>query len=487
MQAQQSRFSCLAACATGLALCAASAVAGPGVTVLHGFGYDEGQYPIGRLLYGSDGRIYGTTYGGGAARLGTAFAVAKDKTFTLLHSFKGEDGNSLNGGLIQLADGSLLGTTPQGSYCVGTLCSNFGGSVFVMSADGSGFATLRRFPGSGVPEGSGPGTLVDGGDGYFYGTTNSGGAHGLGTVFKTARDGSLVTLHSFDGVNGSTPGPLLTRGSDGYFYGSLRYGANSYDAGAIFRIAPDGGYTLLHTFDPFTEGKGPSGGLVELAGEFYGVTAAQGVGIGGAGTVFKIHPNGMVTRLKAFNGTDGATPVGPLALGPDGKLYGLTYGGGPGNGGTIFRLAPDGGGFMTLHGLVFADGTGPSAGPIIGADGLLYGAATYGGGTSSAVGSVFQFDPLAQQPATLAVSKFCYNEFNLCFRPINTTVGHAYDVIWTSANLTECVASGAWIGRKPPAGRLQFVPTQAGVFTYRLRCTGPGGAVKKGSVTVTVG
>ena len=487
MQARRFRVSRLAACAAGLALWAAGAGAGPGVTVLHGFGYSDGQYPIGRLLYGSDGRIYGTTYGGGNAGLGTAFAVAKDKTFTLLHSFKGDDGNSLASGLIELADGSLLGSTPQGSYCLGTVCSNFGGSVFAMGADGSGFATLRRFPGNGVPEGSAPGTLVDGGDGFFYGTTNTGGAHGFGTVFRIAGDGSLGTLHSFDGVNGGAPGPLLTRGSDGYFYGSLRYGANTYDAGAIFRIAPGGGYALLHTFDPLTEGRGPSGGLVELAGEFYGVTGAQGVGIGGAGTVFKIHPNGVVTRLKAFNGTDGAGPVGPLALGPDGKLYGLTHGGGPDNGGTIFRLAPDGGDFMTLHGLVFADGTGPSSGPIIGADGMLYGAGTYGGGTSSAVGSVFQFDPLARQPAKLAMSKYCYNEFDMCFKPINTTVGHAYDVIWTSANLSDCVASGAWAGRKPPAGRLQFVPLKPGVFTYRLRCTGPGGAVKSGGVTVTVG
>ncbi len=218
-------------CAVGLVLPAFGASAGPGVTVLHGFGYDEGQYPIGRLLYGSDGRIYGTTYGGGAAGLGTAFAVAKDKTFTLLHSFKGEDGNSLNGGLIQLADGSLLGSTPQGSYCVGPLCTNFGGSVFSMATDGSGFATLRRFPGDGVPEGSVPGTLVDGGDGFFYGTTNTGGAHNMGTVFKIARDGSVGTLHNFDGVNGSYPGPLLTRGSDGWFYGSLRNGANSNEAG----------------------------------------------------------------------------------------------------------------------------------------------------------------------------------------------------------------------------------------------------------------
>ena len=187
-------------CGVLFAACGAGAVAGPGVTVLRSFNNVDGQYPIGRLLYGSDGRIYGTTYGGGAAGLGTAFAVSKDRSFALLHSFNGLDGNSLNSGLIQLANGDLLGSTPQGSYCVGSVCSNFGGSVFTMASDGGGFATLRRFF-NGTAEGWVPGTMVDGGDGFFYGTTNSGGALNLGTVFRIAPDGSLGTLHSFNGVD----------------------------------------------------------------------------------------------------------------------------------------------------------------------------------------------------------------------------------------------------------------------------------------------
>lgn len=472
-------------CAALLGLLGAGATAGPGVTVLRGFDYVDGQYPLGRLLHGSDGRIYGTTYAGGAAGLGTAFAVAKDRSFSLLHSFNGLDGNSLNGGLIQLPGGALLGSTPQGSYCVGSVCSNFGGSVFTMAGDGSGFATLRRFVDS-AAEGWTPGTLVDGGDGFFYGTTSSGGALSLGTVFRIAPDGSVGTLHSFNGVDGSYPGALLTRGSDGNFYGSVRYGANSNDAGAIFRIAPGGSFALLHTFDPNTEGSGPSGGLIELGGAFYGVAGSRGIGIGGAGTVFRIYPSGAVTTLKAFNGTDGSGPVGPLALGPDGNLFGLTSGGGLDNGGTIFRITPEGT-FMTLHRLAFADGTRPSAGPIIGPDGMLYGAGTYGGGTAGAVGSVFQFDPLATQPAALSMSKYCYNEFNTCFRPINTWVGQPYDVVWSSANLDQCVASGAWLGTKPPGGRLQFVATRPGIYTYRLRCSGPSGAQNSARITVTVG
>lgn len=466
------------------ALLCAGAAAGPGVTVLHSFDGADGQYPQGRLLRGSDGRLYGSTSAGGSLGLGTVFAVAADKTHTILHAFDGSDGNSLDSGLLQSADGTLYGTTPQGSFCAGSVCSGFSGSVFRLAPDGSGFTTLRRFAGSG-PDGAQPGALVDGGDGFFYGTTRSGGASNLGTVFKLAPDGSLGTVFSFNATSGWYPDRLLTRGSDGLLYGALRYGPGGNDAGALFRVATDGSYTLLHTMDPNTDGSGPSGGLVELGGAFYGVAATRGIGIGGAGTVFRMYPNGSLGTIKAFNGQDGASPVGPLALGPDGNLYGLTYGGGP-EGGTIFRIEPSGT-FMTLHGLTSFDGTRPVAGPVIGSDGLLYGATTQYGGSPGASGSVFQFDPLAAQPAVLDMSKVCYNEFNTCFRPINTTVGKPYDIVWTSANLKECIGTGAWAGRKPPAGKVQYAQVKPGVYTYRLRCSGPGGAVRNASVTVTVG
>lgn len=472
-------------CAALLALLCAAASAGPGVTVLHSFDYADGQYPQGRLLYGSDGRLYGSTYAGGLAGYGTVFAVGKDKTHTVLHAFDGNDGNSLDSGLLQAASGALFGTTPQGSTCVGSLCTGFGGTVFTLASDGSSFATLRRFTGSGGPEGWQPGALVDGGDGFFYGTTRTGGASNMGTVFRVSPDGSLGTLFHFNAATGSYPDRLLTRGSDGFFYGALRYGPGGLDSGALFRVASDGSFTLLHTMDANTDGSGPSGGLVELDGAFYGVAASRGIGIGGAGTVFRMYPNGSFTRLKAFNGSDGASPVGPLAAGPDGRLYGLTFGGGP-QGGTIFRIETSGT-FMTLHGLSTFDGTNPVAGPVFGSDGLLYAATTQYGGSTGASGSVFQFDALAQQPAELEMRKVCYNEFNTCFKPINTTVGRPYDVIWTSANLDNCIASGAWLGRKPPGGRQQEVQLTPGIYNYRLRCTGPGGAMRNANIVVTVG
>ena len=67
------------------------------------------------------------------------------------------------------------------------------------------------------PNGSNPqARLVQGSDGYFYGTTESGGAHGVGTVFRISTNGALTSLYSFTGGNdGANPECRWCRGSDG--------------------------------------------------------------------------------------------------------------------------------------------------------------------------------------------------------------------------------------------------------------------------------
>jgi uncharacterized repeat protein (TIGR03803 family) len=467
-----------------LLTCAASPIAAAGVTVLHSFNYADGQYPEGRLLQAPDGSLIGTTYAGGDFGYGTVYSVTTDGNYQILHSFSGTDGDSLYEGVVFGADGNLYGTTPQGSLSVGGVSSNFGGSIFQLTPQGQ-FTTLKYFAGNGQPGGGQPGTLVDGGDGYFYGTNTYGGAtvSGAGTVFRIAPDGSFAVLHAFDGTTeGLYPGQALTHAGDGNFYGTLQYGPNSAAAGAIFRMTPTGVVTLMHVFNG-ADGNTPSGNLVEPGdGNFYGTTA--GGGVSNSGTVFRMAADGSITTLYSFNGADGSGPVGGLALGSDGNLYGLTSSGAANSGGTIFRVTPQGR-FMTRHQLSPADGENPSAGPIFGSNGLLYGTTIRYGGAAGASGSVFQFDALTQQPADLQMTKFCYNEFDICMTPFNTVVGQPYTVQWTSSNLTRCTASGAWRGKKPPAGRLDVVPTQAGIFTYRLFCTGPGGS-ESAKVTVTV-
>jgi uncharacterized repeat protein (TIGR03803 family) len=101
------------------------------------------------------------------------------------------------------------------------------------------------------------------------------------------------------------------------------------------------------------------------------------------------------TMLYTFIGPpDGFDLSGPLALGPNGVLYGTTSNGGSGNG-TVFALAPPaqpGGSWTetTLHAFTGDDGAGPR-GVTAGPDGTLYGTTVTGG--AGGHGTVFALTP----------------------------------------------------------------------------------------------
>jgi uncharacterized repeat protein (TIGR03803 family) len=88
------------------------------------------------------------------------------------------------------------------------------------------------------PDGSNlEGGLIQGSDGSFYGTAQSGGAYGLGTVFRMDASGNATVLHSFSGLEGHGPIAALVQGQDGNFYGTAIDGG-SEQLGAVFRIKP---------------------------------------------------------------------------------------------------------------------------------------------------------------------------------------------------------------------------------------------------------
>jgi uncharacterized repeat protein (TIGR03803 family) len=158
------------------------------------------------------------------------------------------------------------------------------------------------------------------------------------------------------------------QGSDGNFYGTTGFGGDS-GFGTIFNITTNGELTTLFNFH-FTDGQGPSTKLIfGPDGNLYGTTSMGGStnnNPNGLGTVFRITKNGVFTSLVTFQGSNGSNPSAPLVLGADGNLYGTTFHGGPGAGGTVFRiiLTPQFTGISkTANGSASITGIGPSASP----------------------------------------------------------------------------------------------------------------------------
>ncbi|HEV2301192.1 MAG TPA: choice-of-anchor tandem repeat GloVer-containing protein [Stellaceae bacterium] len=157
-------------------------------TVLHDFGSSpaDGVSPVGPLLRGKRGRLYGTTDQGGANRSGTVFTISRTGSEKILYDFCSRtpcrDGAQPVGGLVMDERGDLYGITNAGG------AGAFGGTVFelVRSEFGGVVAYTERvlYKFSGCGGNCEPGGLVIDASGNLYGVTAVGGATGGGTVFK---------------------------------------------------------------------------------------------------------------------------------------------------------------------------------------------------------------------------------------------------------------------------------------------------------------
>lgn len=292
------------------------------------------------------------------------------------------DGAGPKGTLIQGRDGFFYGTT--------TSDGKFGrGTVFRMTPEGR-LTTLAAF-GSGDGDHA-YGALLQARDGTLYGTTLYGGIGG-GTMFKVTLDGTLTTIGVF--TSGAGPVGELAEGADGLLYGVTREGGDNNSHGTIFRVSTNGWSwnemsIYMHLFYAGSpEGYYPSGGLLLASdGNFYGVTA------GLYGTVYKLTLDGTVSLVAAFpDGADGAAwPSGKLVEAEDGSFYGASDS--TTHGGAIFKFTRDGT-LTTVAHFNFANGQSP-LGLILARDGNFYGL-SYDGGTGyippQPCGTAFRMTP----------------------------------------------------------------------------------------------
>ncbi|HEY5049248.1 MAG TPA: choice-of-anchor tandem repeat GloVer-containing protein [Rhizomicrobium sp.] len=376
--------------ACGLALAvivpAESARAASFETLYQFQGGSEGEYPEAGLAADAKGKLFGTTFG--ALGAGVPGKVCSKSCGTLYdfngvgvtgkYSFQGGSDGAFPAGDLFVQGGLIYGTTEFGgkSACGGLGC----GTAFTIATNGTG-DNVFPFCDVDYPQ-CGNGALPHAGpivvNGIAYGTTTLGGSssgylcdsnfEGCGTVYKITSDLQETVLYSFcsqsNCTDGAVPFGKLLMDSSGDLYGTTQFGGE-YSQGTVFKLAPDGTYTVLYSFcsNPAAycpDGSVPEAGLVaDSAGNLYGTTTYGGgmmscYGVPGCGVIFKLTQSGGVwteAAIHAFQGgSDGMLPQSTLVADGAGNLYGTTLKGGGGQYcanqtrycGTVFRLASNG-------------------------------------------------------------------------------------------------------------------------------------------------
>jgi uncharacterized repeat protein (TIGR03803 family) len=237
---------------------------------------------------------------------------------TELFGFPGADGQDPDH-LIQASDGNLYGTTYLG-----------GGTVFKVTPSGQ-FTLLLTAPydpngTNHYPDGSNYTSVAEGFDGFLYVVASSGGvplggvASNAGTLIKISKSGtSFEVAHAFCSAprctDGSGPTSLVPA-LDGNLYGTTAGGGSCSQCGVIFRLSPDGTYTIVHSV---VSGESSPNALTPATdGNFYAVCTSPG---GGPPSVCRVTTSGQVTRIFQF--PHGLWPANSrLTQGSDGLLYG---------------------------------------------------------------------------------------------------------------------------------------------------------------------
>ena len=403
---------------------------GSGFTTLHNMtnAINDGDKPFAGLY--SDGTfLYGTTTTGGSNNLGTLFRIGTDGTgFFKLVNFNSTTGSTPRGALV--SDGTFLyGTTsddgvtnfgtifkikPDGSgflklgdmltgtggpYPEGTLLlqgsvlfgtrsgygsgfvNQFPGHIFKINTDGTGLASVYNFKQEGKwPAAS---TIIEGA--FHYGVAQNGGEYNAGVIFKIRADGTGYSdILSFKGDMGRPTGDLFSDGT--WLYGVTESGGVN-DVGTMYKVMPDGtGYTRLLDFDPPATGSIPHGGLISDGTFLYGATSSGGSH--DSGTIYKIKPDGTgFVNLRDLDYNEGAGVYGKL-LYESPFLYVATSAGGTLGAGTVFRMNTDGTSFLKLIDLDYNTMVAGPLGSLV-SDGInLY--VMGSGGTSSGLGGIIK-------------------------------------------------------------------------------------------------
>jgi uncharacterized repeat protein (TIGR03803 family) len=377
--------------------------------VIYSFEEDAGEYADTDLETDSAGNIYGTTVLGGDFGSGTVFQLSRTPdgwVHTVLYSFTGGvDGGEPYKGVTVDREGNLYGTAVTGGS---GSCEGGCGVAYKLTNSGGTWTQTVIHAFTGGDDGSGPGARVTVDQaGNVYGMAPTGGANGLGTIYKIhqAQDGTWVlkVIHTFTGgADGSTgsagrmilrqwprsmarlpPAALMAaelfsssrrRKSESGI--SRRFIHSEANRTGVFLMARCSSMLRVISMEPLI-----TAGLIISAlstSWLLGLTANGGRGY----------------SIASKGGTDGNSPISNLVFDRVGNLYGTTSEGGLGTG-TIFKLSPVGGGQWMETVVHMFEGPQMARFPITGwlsiRLGNFYGATVHGGVDDD--GSIYKFTP----------------------------------------------------------------------------------------------
>jgi uncharacterized repeat protein (TIGR03803 family) len=255
--------------------------------------------------------------------------------------------------------------------------------------------------------------LISDPHGNLYGTTSAGGTTQSGVVFELRRGlnkYSYHVLHSFNCAEtcseGGVPVTPLIIDTKGNLYGTAVSGGSDF-GGTVFELSPDRRHNV------WTYAGASTGALYDGTSPLFGTTIEGG---SSPGIVYELTQSGgswTGTTLYGFchqaNCTDGATPIGQIAVDTLGKsLYGTTNGGGTANGsGVAYKVDIATGTETVLHTFCSnadcTDGSGGNGGVTLGDRNTVLGTTPLGGKNNG--GAVFQIN--AKTGKEKVIYSFC--------------------------------------------------------------------------------
>ncbi len=438
----------------------------PSASVLFSFPCDQnsvcpdGFFPL-SLNEGADGNFYGVAAGGGTGlnAQGTVFKITPSGHISMIYSFAELPDGSLPFGaspesVIQGTDGFLYGTT--------LVDGRFGfGTVFKLTTAGV-IADLHDFCSTQFcADGAYPSFLTQALDGNFYGSTGPSGAP-ADILYRINSVGTFKVLHTFDTKGhldgGGTFG--FTQASDGKFYGATVAGSQNTPFNSVFRFTPGtGAYKILHPFN--WPNIAQSGLVLASTGELFGLQTNS--------NLYQISTKGAYSEIGALSPTPYAD--GHILQASDGNLWGDFQGGDCGEQGMVFSATTAG---SVLQSLIFncnSDGQ-QLEGMFQAADGKFYGV-TSGSGVPSTDsvtnGTIWSIDAGLPPPSPTVVS----------FSPAKGAVGTKVLVQGAHFVGTTAVSfNGVSAAFTLLTGKYISVNVPSGATTGKIAVTNAGGTTK---------